>query len=95
MRDAAKPDGVDAMMQDLLTLIGENRDKLIAAWSQGAESYARYLTALAQARSPEDVVAANAEFARETIEAFTESADPGAHLDGGSHPPLQLAPLPE
>lgn len=93
-QQAVKGDGVDGMMHELLALVGGSRDKLITTWAQGADVYARYLTALSEAKGPEDVLAANAEFVRAGSEIFSAAAQP-ADLDGKGHEEFDPVALPE
>jgi len=80
----SQPNGVDAMMSGLVAATRGSQDEAAQAWARGCELYAGYFAALAKAKGPEGLLAANADLLTGTMEAFARSAAAARRLNGAA-----------
>lgn len=78
------PNGVDTFMNSLVEASRGSQAQAVEAWARGCDLYARYFAALAEARGPEGLLAANADFVAGGMEAFARSASAVQRLNGSS-----------
>ncbi len=72
---ATMTQSLNARMNAFTAATKTSRDEAQRAWAQGCDLYARYFNALAQAKGPEGLFAANADFMTGSMEALTKSAN--------------------
>ena len=63
----------------------QGSEQMMHAWSHGLDLYWRYLTALSQAKKPEDIIIANADLFTDGAASFTRSL---AHWNSRTAPTL-------